>query len=430
MYKKIKSIVALMCITASISVQAQVTTSSPYSKFGVGNIKGSLLPQFRAMGGISTAINKPNGFNNINIQNPASYSSIFLMTADIGISAGITDLSRNTISEKSFNSTLSHLSIGIPVTKKSALSFGILPYSDLGYNFKSSTKIDTTQFDYLYTGEGGLSKAYLGYGYQIGEHFRIGANMEYLFGNLKETRSTELPNSPGSIFSRMQNKNSVGGISFSYGAQYDINLSAKTKMTLGYSGSSASTISSRKSFVVTQYLKDASGNEAPALDTLINQDNAKANLKMPLIHNFGIAIQKNNKWLIGADFRVGNWSKLTIDNENQGLQDSYGFSVGGQITPDITSVTSYLKTVDYRFGINYDKTYIRLSNQDIKQMGISAGLGFPLPSANRSAFYKINFTTELGQRGTITNNLVKENYVNFHLGFTLNDTWFRKYKFD
>lgn len=430
MYKKIKNIVALACITASISTQAQVTTSSPYSKFGIGNIKGSLLPQFKAMGGISAAINKPNGFNNINIQNPASYSNIALMTADIGMSAGITGLSRNSISEKSFNSTLSHLALGIPVTKKSALSFGVLPYSDLGYSFKNSTKIDTTQVDYVYAGEGGLSKAYLGYGYQIGEHFRIGANMEYLFGNLKETRSTELPNSSGAIFSRMQNKNSVGGISFSYGLQYDFNLSAKTKMTLGYSGSSASSVNSRKSFVVTQYIKDVSGNEGAALDTIINQDNAKSNLKLPLTHNFGLAIQKDNKWLVGADFRLGNWSKLSVDNANQGLQDSYGVSVGGQITPDITSVTSYFKTVDYRFGINYDKTYIRVSNQDIKQMGVSAGLGFPLPSANRSAFYKINFTTEIGKRGTLANNLVKENYINFHLGFTLNDTWFRKYKFD
>ena len=113
------------------------------------------------------------------------------------------------------------------------------------------------------------------------------------------------------------------------------------------------------------------------------------------------------------------------------MQDSWGASLGGQWTPDAFSYNSYLKRIDYRIGFNYDKTYIKIGNQDIKQMGASLGFGFPLPTANGgTAFYKINFTTELGQRGTLNNNLVKEQYINFHLGFTLNDTWFRKYRVD
>ncbi|QDW26983.1 hypothetical protein FFJ24_020040 [Pedobacter sp. KBS0701] len=430
MYKRINYIAAILVLVCGLSAQAQVTTSSPYSRYGLGNIKGSLLPQFRAMGGISTAVSKVTGFNNINMQNPASYAGISLTTIDIGMSASVTNLTRNNLSESSFNSTFSHLAFAAPVTRRSALSFGILPYSDLGYNYRNTVKVDTTTLNQLYEGEGGLSKAYLGYGYRFGDHLRIGGNLEYIFGNLQTSRATEF-NSASSYNAKLQTKNSVAGLSYSYGIQYDFTLGKKTIVTLGYSGSTSGKVNSTLTSYATLYTRDQDGNESTAADTLNTVNNGKSNLTLPLTHNFGIAIQQNDKWLIGADFRMGKWSATSINNVNQGLQDSWGASLGGQWTPDAFSYNSYLKRIDYRIGVNYDKTYIKIGNQDIKQMGASLGFGFPLPTANGgTAFYKINFTTELGQRGTLNNNLVKEQYINFHLGFTLNDTWFRKYRVD
>jgi len=442
MYKKISYIAAVMVVLTGMTVKAQVTTQSPYSKFGVGNIKGMLLPQFRAMGGISTGVYKPSDYySNVNMQNPASYPGIDLTTVDVGMSFGLTNLKSGNTSESSFNSTLSHLVIGVPVNKHSAMSFGVVPYSELGYQFTNSATLTGTganpssqNVNYIYSGEGGLTKAYIGYGYRFG-HLNLGANAEYLFGNMLQSRSTEMVTPTdqvdNSINSRMQNKNSVGGISFSYGMQYDIPLNSKTSIILGYSGSSASTVNSTKSYIVTQYTKTAAGDENTAIDSLISTENGKTNLKMPLIHNFGFSIQKKNKWMVGADYRMGKWSKFSIDGVNQGLQDTYGFSVGSQITPDINSIGSYFNRVDYRVGFQYDKTYIQLNNQDIKQMAVTFGFGFPMArAATTLAIYKINFTTELGRRGTTSNGLLQENYINFHLGFTLNEKWFRKFKFD
>ncbi|MFD2584156.1 OmpP1/FadL family transporter [Pedobacter vanadiisoli] len=430
MYRRINYIAAILVLVCGFGAQAQVTTSSPYSRYGLGNIKGSLLPQFRAMGGISTAVSKVTGFNNINVQNPASYAGISLTTIDIGMSASVINLKRNSLSESSFNSTFSHLAFAAPVGRRSALSFGILPYSDLGYSYKNTTKVDTTTVNQLYEGEGGLSKAYLGYGYRFGDHLRIGGNLEYIFGNLQTTRASEFQ-SLGALNAKLQNKNSVAGLNYSYGIQYDFNVGKKTLITLGYSGSTSGKINSTQTFFATRYTRDQDGNENTAIDTLSSINNGKSNLTLPLTHNFGIAIQQNDKWMIGADFRMSKWSKTTINGVSQGLQDSWGASLGGQWTPDAYSYNSYLKRIDYRLGVSYDKTYIKINNQDIKQMGASLGFGFPLPTANGgTAFYKINFTTELGQRGTLNNGLVKEQYINFHLGFTLNDTWFRKYRVD
>lgn len=430
MSKRLNYITAMLLTVCGFAAQAQVTTSSPYSRYGLGTMNGSLLPQLRAMGGVSTAVSKVSGFNYINMQNPASYSGISLTTLDMGMSANITNLSRANDTENNFNATFSHLVFAVPVTKKSALSFGLVPYSNLGYQLKNTVKIDTVSVDQIYKGEGGLSKAYLGYGYKFGDHLSIGANVEYLFGNLETSRSTEY-NTAGAVNARLQDKNSVGGLNYSYGVQYNFNVTPNTNVTLGYSGSSASKINSSLSSYITNYTITSAGSEGTAMDTLYSVEKGKSNLKLPLTHNFGVAIQKNDKWMVAADFRMSNWAKMSINDVNQGLQDSYGASIGAQITPDIASYNNYFKRVDYRFGFSYDKTNIRISNQDIKQMGVSFGFGFPLPSAQGGAsFYKINFTTELGQRGTLTNNLVKEKFINFHLGFTLNDTWFRRYRVD
>ena len=50
--------------------------------------------------------------------------------------------------------------------------------------------------------------------------------------------------------------------------------------------------------------------------------------------------------------------------------------------------------------------------------------------ARGEARHRLGALAELGQRGTLQNNLVKENYVTFRLGFTLNDRWFQRYQYD
>ncbi|WP_240186647.1 outer membrane protein transport protein [Pedobacter namyangjuensis] len=438
MYNKLKYAFATCLVLTSVFANAQVTLQSPYSKFGVGNVKGSILPQFRAMGGISTGVYRAGAFNNINMQNPATYAGFNRNTAvlDIGMSGGFTELKTGAQTENSFNAALSHVAMGFNLTPKSGISFGIMPYSDLGYDFKNTVQIgtnasNTKTVDYKYVGEGGLTKAYIGYGRQFGDHFRIGANVEYLFGNLSDSRSTEYVNEPGSLNTRIQDKNSIGGVAFSYGAQYDIRLDNKTNLNFGYSGSSSSKINSKTSKIVTYYLKDAQGNENAPIDSLLADENATTKMKLPLVHNFGFTITRTNKWMIGGDYRMGKWSELSIGNVNQGLQDTWGASFGGQFTPDITAINGYFKRVDYRLGFAYDKTYIQMNNQDIKQMSVTAGLGLPLSSLSRGTFYKMNVSAELGKRGTTNNGLLQEKFINLHLGFTLNDgSWFHRFKFD
>ncbi len=435
MNNKIKAVFVAFLLAFSATANAQTTVQSPYSKAGIGNLKRSVLPNQRAMGGIGAGVFRSSHINNINMLNPASYAGIYLTTLDIGVSGSSSNIVTDNLKENSFNSSLSHVAMAFPVSAKSAFSIGLVPYSELGYDFKNTVEIgnssdNTKTADYIYSGEGGLSKAYLGYGVQFGDHFRIGANAEYLFGNLIQSRSTEYVDVDGAINSRNQVKNSVYGFNFSYGVQYDFRLGSKTSLVLGYSGASSSKLNSERSHYATIYYKDSQGNEQSALDTLDLTENGKTNLKLPLQHTFGFTLQRENKWLFGADYRMGKWSQLSIDNVNQNLHDTYGVSVGGQFTPDITAINGYFKRVDYRFGFAYDKTYVQINGQDIKQTAVTFGLGLPLSSYARSSFYKMNVSAEVGRRGKVANGLIQERYVTFHLGFMLNDKWFQRFKFD
>lgn len=416
----------LFAITCN--VMAQSTINSPYSKYGVGNLKGSYLPQQRAIGNLGYGISTIGAYQNLNISNPASYSALRLTVFDVGVTTYSQALNKGSLSERSFNASLSHLTMAVPVSKKSALSFGILPYSNLGYEFNNSgAKVDTFSVDHIYSGEGGLTKAYLGYGMSLSKHFSVGVNMSYIFGNLKEIKATEFPKYVGFFNSNTINNNAVGGLNFDFGTQYTAFLNTKTKLTIGYTGGVKTQLNTKYSQLSTRYYSSGESDFRTDTTTYINE--VKGNLTLPANHNFGFSIERQNKWLIGADLRLANWSDFDKTGSTDNLNNSWGFSVGGQITPNVNAVTNYLKLIDYRFGLSYDKTYLTLGTQDINVKAINFGLGLPLISG-RNAFYKINFATEIGSRGTLNNNLVKENFINFHLGFTINDKWFQKYKYD
>jgi hypothetical protein len=427
-----------MAATATMA-QSTATSSSPYSKYGLGLLDPQTLPQNIAMGGIATATNNINGYNNVNPLNPASYNTIQYTAIDIGVYSNFITLSKTGYdNQTNSNFRLSHLAIGIPVSKKSALSFGLLPYSELGYKYTqtlsrgygTSSPADTNLTNNIYSGDGGLSKAYLGFGTRITKHLAIGVNVSYIFGNLKQYSSTEFPDLAGVFNSRQETNNSIGGLNYDFGFQYTIDLTDERHLIFAYSGSAATKLGVQTTFLVSQYQKDyTNDNEDLPTDTVVNRQTPGGKIQLPLINHFGVSYQLDRSFLIGADYNTGNWSTLTINGVNQGLQNTSGLNIGGQFNPNSNSIHSYWALVDYRLGAHVEKTYAVVNGQSINQYGVTFGLGLPL-AHNGLSFYKVNFSADVGRRGTLSNSLVRENYVNFHLSFTLNDKWFQRYKFD
>jgi hypothetical protein len=447
MIKYLKVFVIILLAFVAFGANAQSTTSSPYSRFGIGDLDPQVLPQTAAMGGIGTAINSIGLYNNINPLNPASYAKINFTTIDAGIYSTVAQFrQRDSLNNNSIikntnaNFRLSHIAFAIPISRGSALSFGLLPYSEMGYNynvsknnFGSGSKVDTNQVTYAYSGTGGLSKAYLGYGFTIAKHLYLGANVSYIFGKLQQFSSTEVDSLYATLNPQIEQTNSIAGVNYDYGAQYSFDFGEYNNkhVVLGYSGSAGTSLNSKSTYIVSEYTFDGSGNPNVATDTPVYNQNPNAKVKLPQINHFGISYQYDGHYLVGADYTMSNWSALTIDGVNQGFQNSKTFNIGGEIIPDITALRSYFARVDYRFGFMYDQSYLNLGGTNINSYAFTFGMGFPLaPSNVGNTFYKINFGAEYGERGTVANGLVKENYVTFHLSFMINDRWFQRFKFE
>ena len=147
-------------------------------------------------------------------------------------------------------------------------------------------------------------------------------------------------------------------------------------------------------------------------DTILNEDAVKGNVKLPMNLGLGFSLGKTEKWLAGADIQWQQWEKYSYFGVTDSLKNSLRISLGGSFTPSISTVSGYWQRITYRAGLRYTQSYLELRGQRINEFGISLGIGLPLPRTRST----INLAAEFGSRGTISNNLIKENFVKFTLG--------------
>jgi len=125
------------------------------------------------------------------------------------------------------------------------------------------------------------------------------------------------------------------------------------------------------------------------------------------------------------DVNWRNWKEYKSYGRSDSLQNSFSIHLGSEYIPKHNSITSYWHRVRYRLGVRYENTYLEINNQPIKEFGISFGLGFPF----RRSKSMLNFAFEFGNRGTVENNLVQENFIKFTFGLSIYERWFVKNKY-
>ena len=76
-------------------------------------------------------------------------------------------------------------------------------------------------------------------------------------------------------------------------------------------------------------------------------------------------------------------------------------------------------------GFRHEKTGIITNNFGIKETGINFGVGLPL-----NGYSNVNIGFEYGTRGNSESSLLKEKFWAMRVGFSLNDLWFVKRKFN
>ena len=436
MIRKIERIFLLaVFLVIGVCVHAQDGTYgaySPYSIYGLGDLSKEGTAYNKSMGGVGIA-NRNNRF--INIQNPAAVTArdSLAFMADFGLVQGNTVYSQG--DRKSAHNTFNiyDFVMTFPIYRSSAFKVGITPYSDMGYDFSSvetNPEIigNTGNITYDSYGSGSVYQAFFGAGVTFWKRLSVGADMIYYFGNLDKI--TNMDYSDASY--RSLNSGSeltVRGLTGKFGLQYEQKLGGNVSMVIG----ATYKLGTNMKGYSTNYRY---ANQSSVTDTLkYNVDTlAKTGVRFADEIGVGIAFKGGDKWSAEFDYIRSDW-------RGTGLDKAAGFAVNGQsvftsavsqsfragfeIVPNRNDIRYYMKTCSYRVGVYYDQAYYKMDGNNVNSMGITLGMTLPV----FKLYNGISIGVDLGQRASARNNMIRERYATFNIGFNIHDIWFRKVQY-
>ncbi len=418
MFRKIA--IVLLFVTAFVS-HAQNSTISPYSFFGIGDLRSGATIENQQMGGLGTYTDSIH----INLQNPAAYGKLRLTTYTFGGSHREFRLKTFDEEQNTSVTNMEYIGLAFPVSKKFGLGLGVKPRSSVGFALEAES-VDTNgdTVTNIFTGEGGLNQVYFSLGFEVLKNLHIGATVKYNFGLLENQR---LQSVEGVQFGTIDTRESdVNGFDFNYGLTYTPSIGKYTLFTSARVNTQTNLVSENTQRVGS--FSVSSGDEVEVVDVNLDAQNLRnTEIKIPTTASFGLGFGLDKNWFIGAEYSFQDYS--SFDNPFQSVEnleyiDASSIAVGMYFIPDYASFTSYLKRVNYRAGVRYDKTGLVLNGKEINNFGITFGFGLPLGGS----FSNLNLGFELGRRGTTAANLIEESYLKIGIGLSLNDRWFQKRK--
>jgi long-subunit fatty acid transport protein len=423
--------IIFLLLIVSTTAFAQGVGNSPYSQIGIGDINSPAFVPAQGMGG--TGASYSDAFH-INYVNPALLGRNKTTIFEVGVNGQYKKIQTNTASQKDVGGNLSYLAFAFPVAKRWTISAGLRPYSTVGYEIKTSETIPGLEYQagYTFKGSGGLTSVDFTNGFHIlskpKNNLYVGIKASYIFGNITRESVSQLnTDSVAGIGIAYVNRTNYSDVIVKTGIAYRRKLKDKLFLNAGFVYDFQGDVQGKR-FIGFQARDRSTGLPLTSgYDTLYRD--IKGSVRIPAQYRFGLSIDRPFNWALTADFSYQNWSDFKDFQVKETLNNSYTLAVGGEIIPDITSVSSYFKRMTYRAGVNFSKTPISLNGEQLNDFGINFGTSLPVGRG----ISDLNLAFTWGQRGTLNSNLIKEQYFKVSLGFTLNglyDGWFVKQKID
>lgn len=435
-----KRIIGICFLAAFASaVCAQSGTNSPYSQFGLGLLSDQSGGFNRGMNGLGIAWRDHQQVNHLN---PASYSSIDSLTFifDAGISGQITNFNENGVKKNANNANFEYAVAAFRAFRHVGVSFGLLPFTDVGYNYQTTYFVDdskSTTYTNTYSGEGGLHEVYLGVGWEPFRGFSLGANIAYLWGQYTKNVVNAYSDNSINTLSKAYAA-SVRNYKLDVGLQYAVKMGKNDVLTLGATYGLGHKLNADPtcSITTTNTQSSVSNN---TLHTV------KDGLELPNTFGGGFTWKHNNQLTIGADYQLQQWGKVAFPdytgttgddvyvlNANY-FKDRHKLTVGGEYCNNVEG-SRFLSRLRLRAGASYATPHLQINGQDgPRELSVSAGFGIPIVNRNtdRSRGFHpslVNISGQWLQRSA--NTLIKENTFLINIGITFNERWFDKWKFN
>lgn len=404
---------------------AQQGSASPYSFYGIGDTNFKGTNEYKSMGGNSVYADSIH----LNLNNPAALGKLKATTLSVGATSKNYSFKSDDAKSSTNRFLVDYLAVGLPLTNRLGVVFGLKPYSNVGYkvNTTIANPDNNQKTNYINEGNGGLNNAFVGVGYQLSSKLYAGINAGYLFGNIEKKALIQLvDNGDGLSVAGATNellRTDYSGYTVNFALQYitkiksydwqsNITYKPESKMSTDYL---------RKTQIINLISNTIQQTET--------SDLVSRKIYSPQELNIGTGFGKDLKWMVFGQFTYTENSKLNNSYDTPkfaSYENSKRISVGGFYVPKYNSFTSYFDRVVYRAGLRYENTGLVLNSQSINDRAITAGFGFPI---GRN-FTNLNVGFEYGQRGSSKQSLFKENYFNINIGLSLNDFWFKRRKFE
>lgn len=458
--KTYRSVLILFIVCGNLHMtMAQVSNISPYSRFGLGDIHDNTHTEQFSMGGLSLPVVDPFA---LNVINPSTYNSLARPMFGVGMRMHLLNI--NTADETRFNQnhTINNLAVAFPLAKRRwGLTVGVMPFSTIGYSISQTVPgvegDDEVRFEY--SGEGGLTRAFIGNAVQLyakddslgnKSTLSVGVNASYIFGSVDRLRKSLYPEGNTAYNFRVRDALRVDDFSFDFGVNYVGYLrkmteddKSYTKIVFGANFRVPKSLKTSGSLLAQTYTLNPSTNAETAVDTVRYVDYDQSGLKIPLSFGAGVALDMVTrgfqKIMVGVEYRTELWSGFNNNLDSDGrlfdeLGDSHKYIAGVDFMPNSKVSRKVLSKIHYRLGVRYEQMNLQIDNEQLDAYGISFGLGVPISLKRPQSPSTFNIGIELGQRGTTDNNLVREDYIMISFGLTLmphfRNAWFVQRKYD
>src|SRR5690606_1012099 len=400
---------------------AQEGSVSPYSYYGTGDLRFKGTAENRSMGGISVYADSIH----LNLNNPASLGKLRLTTFGVGGNYNSVSLKTADQKETASDFTFDYIALGIPLGNNLGMSFGLRPYTSVGYRIEAlDEKSNPTEYN-RYEGGGGINKVHFALGYEFLKNFSVGALANFNFGTITTKKVSYLDQIENGTM--VENSSEYSGFDFKFSLHYETEIRKNLNLQSAIVYTPSTEITSSNSRTISTVSRNAAGNEIPGYSEELDlRGNGlhSTYLNLPESYSFGLGIGKKYTWFLGAEYEINKTSEFKNDfvsTPNGTYEDGERFSAGAFWVPDYDSFTSYWKRVTYRVGVHNERTGLIVNNVPVHDFGMSFGLGLPIRD-----FSNINIGVEYGKRGSSYLGRIEENYLNVFLSLSLNDRWFQK----
>ena len=437
MIRKIERIFLLsVFLIISVCVSAQDGTYgaySPYSIYGIGDISQEGTAFNKSMGGVGLATRNRRFINYLNPAAVTARDSLSFM-ADFGLQQSNKVYRQGDLRSAHNTFNIYDFVMSFPIYRSSAFMVGITPFSDVGYDF-SSIETDpniigqTGNISYDSYGTGSVYQVFAGAGVTLWKRLSLGAEAIYYFGNIDKVTNMDYSNSSY----RSINSGSdlmVRGTTGKFGLQYEQKLGGDVSMIIGATYRLSTSLKGTA-------LNYRYANQDGVTDTLKNEsmDLRKAGLKFADELGVGISFKGGEKWSAEFNYLRSDWRNsgfdsaggfsVKSDTETFSSAVSQSFRAGFEIVPNRNDIRYYMRRCAYRAGVYYDQAYYKLNGNNVNSMGVTLGVTLPV----FRLYNGLTLGVDIGQRASTRNNMVRERYATFVVGFNIHDIWFQKVQY-